>query len=65
MILRHFPVVEKTSFKPQYDAIKWSGGTKEFNAWKSGKTGFPIVDAALRCLNETGLMPNRLRMVTA
>ena len=65
MIMMHFPHVEKGSFKPQYDQINWAGGSKEFNAWKKGETGYPIVDAAMRCLNETGLMPNRLRMVTA
>jgi len=65
MILSNFPVVEKKSFKPQYDEIVWQGGAKEFNAWKNGQTGFPIIDAAMRCLNDTGLMPNRLRMVTA
>ena len=65
MILMHFPHIEKGSFKPQYDEIIWAGGKKEFDAWKSGNTGYPIVDAAMRCLNETGLMPNRLRMVTA
>jgi len=65
MILFHFPYVEKSSFKPQYDKIKWVGGKKELDAWKKGITGFPIVDSAMRCLNETGLMPNRLRMVTA
>ncbi len=65
MILFHFPHVEKSSFKPQYDKIIWKGGTKELKAWKEGKTGFPIIDAAMRCLNSTGLMPNRLRMVTA
>ena len=65
MILFHFPHVEKSSFKPQYDKIKWIGGKKELEAWKKGMTGFPIVDSAMRCLNETGLMPNRLRMVTA
>lgn len=65
MILFHFPHVEKSSFKPQYDKIKWLGGKKELDSWKKGMTGFPIVDSAMRCLNETGLMPNRLRMVTA
>lgn len=64
-ILDHFPHVEKSCFKPEYDDIHWLGGKKEFDAWKEGKTGFPIVDAAMRCLNETGLMHNRLRMVVA
>lgn len=65
MILAQFPHVSKKEFKPKYEGIPWSGGAKEFKAWKEGKTGFPIVDAAMRCLNETGMMPNRLRMVVA
>ncbi len=65
MILSCFPHVQKKCFKPEYDNIKWLGGTKEFKAWQEGKTGFPIVDAAMRCLNETGMMHNRLRMVVA
>ncbi|MCR9205646.1 MAG: DNA photolyase family protein [Halobacteriovoraceae bacterium] len=64
-ILANFPHVEKKCFKPEYDAIKWRGGKKEWDAWKNGQTGFPLVDAAMRCLNETGLMHNRLRMVVA
>jgi len=65
MILGQFPHVVKKEFKPKYEGIPWSGTSKEFKAWKEGKTGFPIVDAAMRCLNETGMMPNRLRMVVA
>ena len=53
MILFHFPHVERSSFKPQYDKIKWIGGKKELEAWKKGMTGFPIVDSAMRCLNQT------------
>lgn len=64
-ILANFPHVEKKCFKPEYDNIKWMGGKKELEAWKNGQTGFPLVDAAMRCLNETGLMHNRLRMVVA
>ena len=65
MILFQFPQVEKGSFKEKYEQIKWAGSKKELKAWQDGQTGFPIVDAAMRCLNETGLMPKRLRMVTA
>jgi deoxyribodipyrimidine photo-lyase len=64
-ILDNFPHVEKKCFKSEYDNIKWVGGKKEFEAWKNGQTGFPLVDASMRCLNETGLMHNRLRMVVA
>lgn len=65
MILDSFPHVAKGSFKREYDEIKYPGGAKEFNAWYNGNTGFPIVDAAMRCLNQTGTMHNRLRMVVA
>lgn len=65
MILDAYPEVVNHSFKPEFDKIKFTGGQKEFKAWCHGKTGFPIVDAAMRCLNATGLMPNRLRMVVA
>jgi len=64
-ILANFPFVEKKAFKAEYDDIKWAGGKKEFDAWKDGMTGFPLVDAAMRCFKETGLMHNRLRMVVA
>lgn len=65
MILWHFPHVEKRAFKPKYDQIKWRNNEKEFKAWCSGKTGFPIVDAGMRELNETGFMHNRVRMIVA
>lgn len=64
-ILDQFPQVEKQAFRPAYDQIKWRGGKKELEAWKNGETGFPIIDAGMRCLKATGTMPNRLRMVTA
>jgi deoxyribodipyrimidine photo-lyase len=67
-ILHHHPHVAKRAFKKEYDAIEWEKG-KEANAllkaWCDGKTGYPIVDAAMRQLNETGYMHNRLRMVVA
>lgn len=65
VILDEFPHVEKDSFKPQYDNIKWRGKEDTFVAWCEGRTGFPLVDAAMRCLNQTGMMHNRLRMVVA
>lgn len=65
MILDAFPKLEKEAFKPQYDQIKWIGGKEEFEAWCEGRTGFPLVDAAMRCFNQTGMMHNRLRMVVA
>lgn len=65
MILFHFPKVINTSFKEAYDHIKWRNNEKEFEAWCTGQTGYPIVDAGMRELNETGYMHNRVRMITA
>jgi deoxyribodipyrimidine photo-lyase len=65
MILYHFPHAAKNSFKPQYDRIEWRNNESEFKAWCEGKTGFPIVDAGMRELNETGFMHNRVRMIVA
>lgn len=64
-ILWHFPNTVTESFKPAYDNIKWRYAEKEFEAWCQGETGYPIVDAGMRQLNETGWMHNRIRMVTA
>lgn len=64
-ILWHFPQVVQHSFKPEYDQIKWRNNEKEFEAWCTGNTGYPIVDAGMRELNETGYMHNRVRMITA
>lgn len=64
-ILSHYPKVEKKAFKEKYDKIKWLGGNREFKAWVEGETGFPIVDAAMRCFKQTGQMHNRLRMIVA
>jgi deoxyribodipyrimidine photo-lyase len=65
MILWHFPQVEKRSFKPAYDHIRWRNDPQEFEAWCKGQTGYPIVDAGMRELNATGFMHNRARMITA
>ena len=65
-ILTHFPHVAQSSFKPAFDAIRWRHGAKAdalFQAWCEGRTGYPIVDAAMAQINRTGYMHNRLRMV--
>lgn len=66
MILWHFQYVGKgKSFKPAYDKIEWRRDNGEFEKWCNGETGYPIVDAGMRELNETGFMHNRVRMITA
>ncbi|WP_020528578.1 cryptochrome/photolyase family protein [Flexithrix dorotheae] len=65
MILTHFPHVAKGNFHKKYDALEWRNNEAEFQAWCEGKTGYPIVDAGMRELNETGYMHNRVRMITA
>ena len=65
MILWHFPHVTNSSFKPKYDMIDWRKDENDFNAWCNGVTGYPIVDAGMRELNETGFMHNRVRMIVA
>jgi len=65
MILWHFPRVVGHAFKPEYDKIRWRNNEKEFNAWCNGITGYPIVDAGMRELNQTGFMHNRVRMIVA
>jgi len=64
-ILYHFPFVLRQSFRENLRAIPWRNETKEFSAWCDGRTGYPIVDAAMRQLAETGWMHNRGRMITA
>jgi hypothetical protein len=65
MIIHHFPHSEKNAFKPIYDRIEWRDDKDAFEKWCAGKTGYPIVDAGMRELNETGFMHNRVRMVVA
>ena len=65
MILFHYPNVVTNSFKKKYDHIKWQNNKTDFEAWCKGETGYPIVDAGMRELNETGLMHNRVRMIVA
>ncbi len=65
MILFHFPQVVHQSFKKKYDQIPWRNNECEFELWCKGETGYPIVDAGMRQLNETGWMHNRVRMIVA
>lgn len=64
-ILYHFPKVIDHNFKSKYDGITWRNDKQEFEKWCDGKTGYPMVDAGMRQLNETGYMHNRVRMITA
>jgi deoxyribodipyrimidine photo-lyase len=61
----YYPHVFGAPFKNKYKRIIWDNNGKKFEAWKKGLTGFPIVDAGMRELNETGIMHNRVRMITA
>ena len=65
MIIFHFPKTINNAFKPLYDQINWERNEVHFQAWCEGKTGYPLVDAGMRELNETGFMHNRVRMVVA
>ena len=62
-ILWHFPKTVKNSFKSKYDRIEWRNNEIEFEKWCKGETGYPLVDAGMRQLNETGFMHNRVRML--
>jgi deoxyribodipyrimidine photo-lyase len=64
-ILVNFPQVETGAFRKKYEAIEWRNNESDFAAWCEGKTGYPIVDAGMRQLNETGWMHNRVRIVVA
>lgn len=64
-LLWHHPEVLERNFNPKYDRVEWHYSIEAFEKWKRGETGFPIVDAAMRQLNATGYMHNRLRMIVA
>ncbi|MBC7805495.1 MAG: deoxyribodipyrimidine photo-lyase [Akkermansiaceae bacterium] len=64
-ILFHFPHVQGGAFKPVYDGISWENDDALFAAWRDGKTGYPIIDAASRQMNAQGWMHNRARMISA
>lgn len=64
-ILYHFPQVQHHSFKPEYDRLAWGNDADAFAAWCEGRTGYPVVDAAMRQLYATGWLHNRTRMIVA
>ncbi len=64
-ILYHHPHAVCVAFRPEYDAIIWPNDKALFKAWCEARTGYPIIDAAMRQINETGYMHNRLRMIVA
>ena len=65
MIAYHYPHIKTGAFKEKYQNLQYPNDDIHLEAWKQGQTGFPIIDAAMRCLNQTGWMHNRLRMLTA
>lgn len=64
-IMFHFPHSRTQNFRSMYDRLPWRNAKADFEAWKEGMTGYPVVDAAMRQLKETGWMHNRARMITA
>jgi len=70
-ILHFFPKTQQHAFRPEFESVEWNDPDQDtavaaqFAAWCEGRTGYPIVDAAVRQLNQTGFMHNRLRMITA
>jgi deoxyribodipyrimidine photo-lyase len=64
-VLWHFPRVARESFRAEYAQLEWPDDPLLFDAWRDGRTGYPIVDAAMRQLAQTGFMHNRLRMIAA
>lgn len=64
-VMAHFPHVDKSSFRPEYDRLEWRDASDELQAWKDGQTGYPVVDAAMRQLKAIGWLPNRARMIVA
>jgi len=64
-VLWHLPEALDRDFNPKYRRMRWTGDEKDFLRWRDGETGFPIVDAAMRQLRETGFMHNRARMIVA
>ena len=64
-ILNYYPDVVSNNFHRKYDAVRWRNNEEEFQLWCEGKTGYPLVDAGMRELNQTGFMHNRVRMVVA
>ncbi len=64
-LLYHFPTMPEANWRPEFDAFPWQGQKDDLAAWERGCTGFPMVDAGMRQLWQTGWMHNRVRMITA
>ena len=64
-VMYQFPELADGPYRPQFKAFPWSDNTEHFQAWCNGRTGYPIIDAAMRQLNQTGWMHNRCRMIVA
>lgn len=64
-IMANYPRVVHQNFREKYDGIEWRNNEKDFASWCRGETGYPLVDAGMRELNESGYMHNRVRMLTA
>ena len=64
-IMWHFPETQHNAFRSKYDRIEWRNNNQEFEKWKTGMTGYALVDAGMRELNKTGHMHNRVRMLVA
>ncbi|MDO9586847.1 MAG: deoxyribodipyrimidine photo-lyase [Brevundimonas sp.] len=64
-LLHHFPYMAERAFRPEFDTMPWRSDPEGLSAWKSGRTGYPLVDAGMRELWATGWMHNRVRMVVA
>jgi deoxyribodipyrimidine photo-lyase len=64
-VLYHHPHAERGAFRRRYDALRWGGDPAHLDAWRAGRTGYPIVDAGMRELAATGFMHNRVRMIVA
>ena len=65
MILYHHPQVVEHAFRAELDHVRFSNREEHFRAWCEARTGYPLIDAAMRQINQTGYMHNRLRMVSA
>ena len=63
--LYHFPHIDNTSFRPEFERLKWNTSQDDLLAWKEARTGYPVIDAAMRQLNALGWMHNRARMIVA
>lgn len=64
-VLWHAPHAARGAWRPAYDAVQWDDRQEPFDAWREGRTGYPIVDAAMRQLRSSGFMHNRARMISA